>query len=212
MPVVKSPNLIEATQDTGAFVQLSGVLKRVAIKLSKICNDLRLLSCGPQAGFGEINLPARQAGSSIMPGKVNPVIPEVVNQVAFEVIGNDVTVTMAAEAGQLQLNAFEPIMGWSLFKSITHLAQRLPARCSANCVEGIEANRELLAAPRARIGHAGDRAEPDHRLREGGVDRQDRDCLGRHHRRSGRSAGHPEPGRHGRAAGARTLTQPVRAD
>ena len=99
-------------------MQLSGVLKRVACKLSKICNDLRLLSSGPQAGFGEINLPARQAGSSIMPGKVNPVIPEVVNQVAFEVIGNDVTITMAAEAGQLQLNAFEPIMGWSLYKSI----------------------------------------------------------------------------------------------
>jgi aspartate ammonia-lyase len=136
-----SPNLIEATQDAGAFVQLSGVLKRIAVKLSKICNDLRLLSSGPRAGIGEINLPAVQAGSSIMPGKVNPVIPEVVNQVAFEVIGNDITVTMAAEAGQLQLNAFEPIIAHSLFKSIAHLA----AACrtlSERCVQGITANRE----------------------------------------------------------------------
>ena len=138
---IVSPNLIEATQDAGAFVQLSGVLKRVAVKLSKICNDLRLLSSGPRAGIGEINLPAVQAGSSIMPGKVNPVIPEVVNQIAFEVIGNDITVTMAAEGGQLQLNAFEPIIAHSLFKSISHLA----AGCRTlgeRCVRGITANRE----------------------------------------------------------------------
>jgi len=144
IPVVKAHNLIEATQDTGAFVQLSGVLKRVATKLSKTCNDLRLLSSGPQAGFGDIRLPPRQAGSSIMPGKVNPVIPEVMNQVAFEVIGNDITVTMASEAGQLQLNAFEPIMGWSLFKSIEHLSQACMT-LQVNCVAGIEANHELLA-------------------------------------------------------------------
>ena len=144
IPVVKSRNLVEATQDTGAFVQLSGVLKRVATKLSKTCNDLRLLSSGPQAGFADIKLPARQAGSSIMPGKVNPVIPEVVNQVAFEVIGNDITVTLASEAGQLQLNAFEPIMGWSLFKSITHLASACRT-LQDNCVAGIEANRDVLA-------------------------------------------------------------------
>jgi aspartate ammonia-lyase len=144
VPVKKSPNLIEATQDTGAFVQLSGVLKRVACKLSKTCNDLRLLSSGPQAGFGDIKLPARQAGSSIMPGKVNPVIPEVMNQVAYEVIGNDVTITMASEAGQLQLNAFEPIMGWSLFKSVRHLT-RACETLRINCVEGIQANHELLA-------------------------------------------------------------------
>lgn len=144
VPVVRAANLIEATQDTGAFVQLSGVLKRVACKLSKICNDLRLLSSGPQAGFGDIRLPARQAGSSIMPGKVNPVIPEVMNQVAFEVIGNDVTVTMASEAGQLQLNAFEPIMAWSLAKSIKHLTHAC-ATLRLNCVVGIEPNRELLA-------------------------------------------------------------------
>jgi aspartate ammonia-lyase len=141
--VITAADLVEATQDTGAFVQLSGVLKRVAVKLSKMCNDLRLLSSGPQAGLNEIRLPARAAGSSIMPGKVNPIIPEVVNQVAFEVIGNDMTVTMAAEAGQLQLNAFEPIIAWSLFKSIYHLT----AACrtlKVNCVEGITANEEVL--------------------------------------------------------------------
>jgi aspartate ammonia-lyase len=138
---ITSPNLIEATQDAGAFVQLSGVLKRIAVKLSKTCNDLRLLSSGPRTGIGEINLPPVQAGSSIMPGKVNPVIPEVVNQIAFEVIGNDMTVTMAAEAGQLQLNAFEPIIAHSLFESISHLA----AGCrtlAERCVKGITANAE----------------------------------------------------------------------
>ena len=143
LEIVKASNLIEATQDTGSFVQLSGTLKRVACKLSKICNDLRLLSSGPQAGFCEIFLPARQAGSSIMPGTVNPVIPEVVNQVAFEVIGNDVTITMASEAGQLQLNAFEPIMGWSLHKSISHLTSACTT-LRINCVAGIEPNYPLL--------------------------------------------------------------------
>ncbi|KQP71984.1 aspartate ammonia-lyase [Methylobacterium sp. Leaf112] len=143
--LVTAEDLVEATQDCGAFVQLSGVLKRVAVKLSKTCNDLRLLSSGPRAGFGEINLPARQAGSSIMPGKVNPVIPEVVNQVAFEVIGNDVTISFAAEAGQLQLNAFEPIIAYSLFRSLTHLE----AACrtlDVNCIRGVTANRERLRA------------------------------------------------------------------
>jgi aspartate ammonia-lyase len=149
-PLVKAANLIEATQDCGAFVQLSGVLKRIAVKLSKTCNDLRLLSSGPQAGFNEIRLPPRAAGSSIMPGKVNPVIPEVVNQIAFEVIGNDMTVTMAAEAGQLQLNAFEPVMGWSLFKSINHLANGCMT-LREHCVLGISANRELLAE---RVRHS----------------------------------------------------------
>jgi aspartate ammonia-lyase len=144
VPVVRAANLIEATQDTGAFVQLSGVLKRVACKLSKVSNDLRLLSSGPQAGFGDILLPARQAGSSIMPGKVNPVIPEVMNQVAFEVIGNDLMITMASEAGQLQLNAFEPIMGWSLYKSAKHLANACRT-LQVNCVEGIKANHQVLS-------------------------------------------------------------------
>src|SRR2546427_4217009 len=141
---IMSPNLVEATQDAGAFVQLSGVLKRIAVKLSKTCNDLRLLSSGPRAGIGEINLPAVQAGSSIMPGKVNPVIPEVVNQIAFEVIGNDITVTMAAEAGQLQLNAFEPIIAHSLFKSLVHLTRGCDT-LRERCVTGISANRERLA-------------------------------------------------------------------
>ncbi|MCQ4084097.1 aspartate ammonia-lyase [Streptomyces sp. RB6PN25] len=144
IPLRSAGDLVEATQDAGAFVQLSGVLKRIAVKLSKTCNDLRLLSCGPRAGFGEINLPPVQAGSSIMPGKVNPVIPEVVNQIAFEVIGNDVTVTFAAEAGQLQLNAFEPVIVHSLLKSLDHLR----AGCltlAERCVCGITANRDYLA-------------------------------------------------------------------
>jgi aspartate ammonia-lyase len=145
LPLLTAPNLVEATQDCGAFVQLSGVLKRVAVKISKICNDLRLLSSGPRAGFNEINLPPVQAGSSIMPGKVNPVIPEVVNQVAFEVIGNDVTVTFAAEAGQLQLNAFEPIIAHSLFKSISHLREAF-LTLEKRCVIGITANRDKLRA------------------------------------------------------------------
>jgi aspartate ammonia-lyase len=143
IPLSTAPNLVEATQDVGSFVQLSGVLKRVAVKLSKTCNDLRLLSSGPRAGLGEINLPPMQAGSSIMPGKVNPVIPEVVNQIAFEVIGNDVTVSFAAEAGQLQLNAFEPIIAYSLFKSVAHLR----AGCltlSSKCVDGITVNEDRL--------------------------------------------------------------------
>ncbi|MDQ0075558.1 aspartate ammonia-lyase [Arthrobacter oryzae] len=143
LPLVTAGNLVEATQDCGAFVLFSGTLKRVAVKLSKICNDLRLLSSGPRAGFAEINLPPRQAGSSIMPGKVNPVIPEVVNQVAFEVVGNDLTITMAAEAGQLQLNAFEPIIARSLFASLTHLT----AACTTladHCIDGITANKEYL--------------------------------------------------------------------
>jgi len=141
VPFVVSPNLVEATQDAGSFVQLSGVLKRIAVKLSKTCNDLRLLSSGPRAGLGEITLPPVQAGSSIMPGKVNPVIPEVVNQVAFEVIGNDMTVTMAAEAGQLQLNAFEPIIAHSLFKSLQHLTSACRTLAD-RCVRGIQANAE----------------------------------------------------------------------
>lgn len=145
LPLVTASNLVEATQDVGSFVQLSGVLKRTAVKLSKICNDLRLLSSGPRAGLGEINLPAVQAGSSIMPGKVNPVIPEVVNQVAFEVIGNDVTISMAAEGGQLQLNAFEPIIAHSLFESLAHLT----AACDTlrnRCVAGITANVARMRA------------------------------------------------------------------
>ncbi|MFT3863239.1 MAG: aspartate ammonia-lyase [Solirubrobacterales bacterium] len=143
LPLVTAADLIEATQDTGAFVQLSGILKRFAVKLSKICNDLRLLSSGPLGGFGELRLPAVQAGSSIMPAKVNPVIPEVVNQIAFEVVGLDVTVTMAAEGGQLQLNAFEPVIYKSLDDAMAHLG----AGCvtlAERCVTGLDADRDRL--------------------------------------------------------------------
>jgi aspartate ammonia-lyase len=138
-----APDLIEATADTGAFVQLSGILKRVAVKLSKICNDLRLLSSGPRTGLNEINLPAMQPGSSIMPGKVNPVIPEVVNQVCFQVVGNDLTITMAAEAGQLQLNVFEPVIGFNLFQS-TDMLTRAAIVLRERCIVGITANRDRL--------------------------------------------------------------------
>ena len=141
VPVVQSQNLVEATQDAGAYVQLSGVLKRVAVKLSKISNDLRLLSSGPRAGLGEINLPSMAPGSSIMPGKVNPIIPEVVNQVAFEVIGNDLTVTMAAEAGQLELNAMEPVIAYNLFTSLDMLG-RACRSLAERCIRGITANTE----------------------------------------------------------------------
>jgi len=139
LALITAPDLVEATADTGAFVQLSGVLKRCAVKISKICNDLRLLSSGPRAGLGEINLPAMQPGSSIMPGKVNPVIPEVVNQVCFDVIGGDVTVTLAAEAGQLQLNVFEPVIAYRLLRSIETLRNAC-AVLRERCVEGITAN------------------------------------------------------------------------
>lgn len=142
IPVVGSENLVEATQDAGAYVQLSGVLKRVATKLSKICNDLRLLSSGPRAGLHEINLPPMAPGSSIMPGKVNPIIPEVVNQVAFEVIGNDITVTLAAEAGQLELNVMEPVIAFNLFTSLDMLG-RACRTLADRCVDGITANREV---------------------------------------------------------------------
>ncbi len=144
-PLVPASNLIEATSDMGAFVLFSGVLKRVAVKLSKICNDLRLLSSGPRAGLAEIRLPAVQAGSSIMPGKVNPVIPEVVNQVAFMVIGHDMTVTMCAEGGQLQLNAFEPTIGYCLLSSLRHLTAAITT-LTTRCVNGIEADRERCRA------------------------------------------------------------------
>ena len=144
-PMVLATNLIEATSDMGAFVFYSGLLKRIAVKLSKICNDLRLLSSGPRTGFGEIRLPAVQAGSSIMPGKVNPVIPEVVNQVAFLVIGHDLTVTLCAEGGQLQLNAFEPTIGYCMLSSIRMLTAAI-GTLTERCVVGIVAERERCAA------------------------------------------------------------------
>lgn len=141
MNLVCASDLIEATQDCGCYIQYSGVLKRIAAKLSKISNDLRLLSSGPRTGLNEINLPPRQPGSSIMPGKVNPVIPEVMNQVAFDVIGNDISITMAAEAGQLELNAMEPVIAYKLFSSMKHLRNALKT-LRINCIDGITANKE----------------------------------------------------------------------
>ena len=139
MEFVQAFDLIDATQNLDPFVAVSGAVKACAVTLSKIANDLRLMSSGPRAGFGEINLPPKQNGSSIMPGKVNPVIPEVVNQVAFNIIGNDVTITMAAEAGQLELNAFEPIIFYCMFQSIDTLAYAVETFVD-NCVLGITAN------------------------------------------------------------------------
>ncbi len=144
-PLAPATNMIEATSDMGAFVLFSGVLKRIAVKLSKIASDLRLLASGPRAGFAEIRLPAVQAGSSIMPGKVNPVIPEVVNQVAYLVIGLDLTVTMCAEGGQLQLNAFEPTIGYCLLSSLRYLTAAI-GTFTTRCVNGIEADRARCRA------------------------------------------------------------------
>jgi aspartate ammonia-lyase len=143
MPIHLAPDLIEATQDTQAFVLYSACMKSMAIKLSKVCNDLRLLSSGPRCGLREINLPARQPGSSIMPGKVNPVIPEVVNMVCFRVIGSDITVTMAAEAGQLQLNVFEPVIAACLFEAQT-LFVNAARTLRVECIDGITANADVL--------------------------------------------------------------------
>ncbi|RWI83874.1 MAG: aspartate ammonia-lyase [Mesorhizobium sp.] len=142
VPVVPAGNLIEACWDTGAFVLFSGMLKRTATKLSKICNDLRLLSSGPRGGLNEINLPALQPGSSIMPGKVNPVVPEVVNQVAFQIIGYDLTVTLAAEAGQLQLNVMEPVIAYNIMHSLELLTNAVEV-LRTKCVAGITANPEI---------------------------------------------------------------------
>lgn len=134
-------DLIDATQNIDCFVAVSGILKTCVVNLSKMCNDLRLLSSGPKTGIGEINLPAKQNGSSIMPGKINPVIPEVVSQVAFNVIGNDLTITMAAEAGQLELNAFEPILFYNLFESLETLSHAISTLVD-NCIIGITANED----------------------------------------------------------------------
>ncbi len=139
-PIVPAANLVEATSDMGAFVLFSGILKRLAVKLSKLANDLRLLSSGPRTGFGEIHLPPMQPGSSIMPGKVNPVIPEAVNQVAYQVIGNDLAVTLAAEAGQLQLNAMEPLIVYNLLNSLKMLASACHM-LETRCIRGIRADR-----------------------------------------------------------------------
>jgi aspartate ammonia-lyase len=141
LPFRLAEDLVEASSDVGDLVIVSGILRRVAVKLSKICNDLRLLSSGPRCGFAEIHLPARAPGSSIMPGKVNPVIPEVVNQVAFQVIGNDLSVTLAAEAGQLELNVMEPVIVFNVFQSIDMLARAFDT-LRTHCLEGIEVDAE----------------------------------------------------------------------
>lgn len=138
--LLRAENLIDATQNLDGFVFVSGALKTLAVSLSKMCNDLRLLSSGPKTGFEEIILPAKQNGSSIMPGKVNPVIPEVVSQVAFAVIGNDTTITLAAEAGQLELNAFEPVIFYKLFESLVCLKNAVKT-LTENCITGIRSNR-----------------------------------------------------------------------
>jgi len=146
-PVTSAENLVEATSDTSGFVAYSGVLKKVAIKLSKICNDLRLLSSGPRTGLNEIQLPPMQPGSSIMPGKVNPVIPEVVNQVCFKVIGNDMTITMASEAAQLQLNVMEPVLAHTLMESMIWMEnamQTLVEKCVVGIKANVEHNKELV--------------------------------------------------------------------
>ena len=141
-PITLAPDLIEATQDTQAFVLYSSCMKSLAIKLSKVCNDLRLLSSGPRCGFGEINLPPKQPGSSIMPGKVNPVIPEVVNMVCFRVIGSDLTVSMAAEGGQLQLNVFEPVIAACVFEAQTMFINAANT-LRVHCIDGITANPDV---------------------------------------------------------------------
>lgn len=147
--ITQASDLFDATQNLDCFVDISNMLKTCAVNLSKICNDLRILSSGPKTGFGEINLPAMQNGSSIMPGKINPVIPEVVSQVAFNVIGNDITITMAAEAGQMELNAFEPVLFYNLFESIDTMTGAVKTLVD-NCILGITANekrcRELVEA------------------------------------------------------------------
>lgn len=145
LPCVPAEDLIEATSDCGAYVMVHSALKRLAVKLSKICNDLRLLSSGPRTGLNEINLPQLQAGSSIMPAKVNPVVPEVVNQVCFKVIGNDLTVTLASEAGQLQLNVMEPVIGQAIFESIQILTNAC-YNLLGKCVNGITANKAICEA------------------------------------------------------------------
>lgn len=141
LPLKSPEDFIEATSSTGSFLLFSGILRRVSVKLSKICNDLRLLASGPRCGFGEINLPSMAPGSSIMPGKINPVIPEVVNQVCFQVIGHDVAITMASEAGQLQLNVFEPLIVYNLLQSMDMLTRGMTA-LRVKCVQGVTANEE----------------------------------------------------------------------
>ena len=201
-------DLVEATSDTGAYVLLSGVLKRTSSKLTKICNDIRLLASGPRCGFNEINLPQMQPGSSIMPGKVNPVIPEVVNQTGFLVIGLDLTVTLAASAGQLQLNVMEPVITFALFTSISTMENAVNS-LRVNCVDGITANAErtrdmvlnslgIVTVLKPSLGYKAVRGDRARGLRDG--------QAAARHRGAGEEA--PHPGEVGRGV---LLREPDRA-
>ena len=191
-------DLIEATSDTGAYVLLSGVLKRTSAKLTKICNDIRLLASGPRCGFNEINLPQMQPGSSIMPGKVNPVIPEVVNQTSFLVIGLDLTVTLAASAGQLQLNVMEPVITFALFTSISTMENAVNS-LRVNCVNGITANAERTLQHGAQLPRHRDGAQDVARLQAVRRDRarglRDGQVAARHRRQGAQAAHAGEVGR-----------------
>ena len=205
-------DLIEATSDTGAYVLLSGVLKRTSSKLTKICNDIRLLASGPRCGFNEINLPQMQPGSSIMPGKVNPVIPEVVNQVGFLVIGLDLTVTLAASAGQLQLNVMEPVITFALFTSIATMEHAVDS-LRVNCIAGHHRQRRAHARHGAEFARHRDRAQALARLQAVRGDRarrlRDRQVAARHR---GQGAQAPDAGEMGRGLLVREPDQPeVRA-
>ena len=144
LELTQADDLVDATQNLDCFVHVSGIIKACATTMSKIANDLRLMSSGPRTGFAEINLPAKQNGSSIMPGKINPVIPEVMNQIAFNVIGNDTTITMAVEAGQLELNAFEPVLFYCLFESLDTLTNGINV-FTKDCVSGITVNEDICS-------------------------------------------------------------------
>ena len=165
LPLKKAPNLVEATQDSGAFAQMAATLKRAAVQVSKICNDLRWLSSGPRCGLYEIFLPAMQPGSSIMPGKVNPVIPEVVNQVCYQIIGYDVTISMASEASELELNMAEPIIAYDLLHGLMILKNAC-VMLTSRCIVGIKANEERCLQIRPEQHRPGHRPKPSHRLRK----------------------------------------------
>ena len=171
LPVRKAENLVEATQDSGAFAQMSGTMKRAAVQISKICNDLRWLSSGPRCGLNEINLPPMQPGSSIMPGKVNPVIPELVNQICYQIIGYDAIISMAAEASELELNMAEPIIAYDLLHGMMILKNAC-ITLTSRCIVGHHGQRRPLPAVRGEQHRPGDGPEPGARLREVGRHRQ----------------------------------------
>ncbi len=177
LDLTQANDLVDATQNLDSFVYVSGIVKSCAVTLSKIANDIRLMSSGPRTGFGEINIPAKQNGSSIMPGKVNPVMPEVMTQISFNIIGNDTTITLAAEAGQLELNAFEPVLFYRLFESLDTLRNGAEV-FRTECVEGITVNAEkcrgdvensigIVTALCPHIGYTKSAAIAKRALREG---------------------------------------------